>query len=199
MPNTKRPARQMPDGAADAFREGWQKAAEKTNAIPRTHSSGAGSGWNGSGSIAAIESMSPEDWRIARIKKWMREDPDWFEQRPEQFKKIAAADAEYVAKLLEASRNASGPVEVFTVPFYAFNFLIDEAPGFVRRGPRALHNAKLYVEGRCVDEFLNIWCPPRLRLVLVQIAVTNWVLSVSELPASDHLGSLVFSVERPLE
>ena len=195
MAQTDQKKRDIPDGGAAAFSEVWDRVAADTDPVPLKHAAEQG-GRTGTGDGGQADTKSDAEKFMDRLRERMEKYPEWFEQNPTAFAKLAADDAEALADALRKARSSTEKTLVMEVPFFSFNHLIDEKPYFVHGALHAFDSAKRYAKGRMKQAFLDC-AHPRLRIVLEQLEKTGWVVSFTERPSTEHKGFLQVWVERP--
>lgn len=179
-------SREVPDTVQQAAKEVWQgwrsrlAAARPASGEPR---SGAG-GARPAGAQATAEALM-----IAKIKRRMREYPEWYETDPARVSALVVRELERIGAVLEHAFPLSDePVEVWRVPLSVFNWLVEGPSGesFVRGALKAWSSAQCFnaANGCAVGPgqaqrlrapFLEI-SPPLLRAVLEQLVDEDfWV------------------------
>ena len=176
MPNN---TREVPDTVHQAAAKVW---AGWRNRLAEVRPATIEKGPNGRGGPANLKDQPVEARMIAKIKRRMREFPDWYETDPARVSALVVRDLERIGTVLEREFPRSDqPVEVWRVPLSVFNWLVDGPDGesFVRGALKAWSSAQCFnaangcpvtadQAARLRAPFLEI-SPPLLRAVLEQL------------------------------
>ncbi len=155
---------------------------------------------------------SPEQQLIEKIRRRMREYPEWYETRPEAVSEVVSARLDAIGTILAREMPVSDdPVEVWQIPLSVFNWLEDGPEGevFHRGALLAWSSAEKFNDANApgLDEaerarlrqpFLEL-SPLLLRAVLEELLQTGLWVSFAEKFVGNELQFLVLRVQRPID
>jgi len=146
---------------------------------------------------------------IAKIKRRMREYPDWYETDPARVAALVVRELERIGAVLEYEFPRSDqPVEIWRVPLSVFNWLVDGPHGesFVHGALKAWSSAQCFNAGngcalseeqseRLRVPFLEI-SPPLLRAVLEQLIQEDFRVTLHQVYVGADFKFLGVRVQR---
>ena len=146
---------------------------------------------------------------IAKIKRRMREYPDWYETNPVRVSALVVRDLERIGSVLEYEfPRTDQPVEVWRVPLSVFNWLVygPEGETFVHGALKAWSSALCFNAGngcalseeqsaRMRAPFLEI-SPPLLRAVLEQLLREDFWVTLHQVYVGADFKFLGLRVQR---
>lgn len=146
---------------------------------------------------------------IAKIKRRMREYPEWYETDPARVSALVVRELERIGTVLEREFPRSDqPVEVWRVPLSVFNWLVDgpSGEGFVRGALKAWSSAQCFnaangcavgaeQAARLRAPFLEI-APPLLRAVLEQLMDDDFWVTLHQVYVGAEFQYLGLRVQR---
>lgn len=154
---------------------------------------------------------SPEQRLIEKIRRRMKQYPEWYESKPEKVAEAVSVHLDRIGEILAREMPVSDdPVEVWRIPLSVFNWLEDGPEGevFHRGALLAWSSAEKFNDansaGLSDDErkrlrapFLEL-SPLLLRAVLEELLETGLWVSFSEHFVGSELEFLVLRVQRPI-
>jgi hypothetical protein len=152
--------------------------------------------------------ISAEARMILKIKRRMRQYPDWYETDPDRVAALVCTELERIGAVLTRDLpGADKPVEVWQVPLSVFNWLVQGEWGesFVRGALKAWSSAQCFnaANGVSVDPaqsarlrapFLEI-APPLLKAVLGQLLEEDLRVTFAQKFEDGELTALSLRVE----
>lgn len=153
--------------------------------------------------------LTGEDRMIAKIRRRMREYPQWYETDPEKVAASAAAELDRIGeKLVRDLPETDHAIDVWDIPLSVFNWLYEDDTGehFVRGALTAWAHAEAFNTASSVSDpeekarlrasFVDI-CPPLLCAVLEQLEKSDLVLTFAEKYVGAELHFLTLRAKRP--
>ena len=201
------PPRSVPHTVEQAAGKAWRQWSARIAAVRPVETGpqpkGPRRGAPGSG-------QSPQQQMIAKIRRRMREYPDWYEADPGRVAQLVVRELERIGAVLELEiPRTDQPIEVWRVPLSVFNWLVDtpHGEGFVRGALKAWSSAQCFnaANGRSVEAdqaarlrapFLDI-SPPLLRAVLDQLLREDLWVGFAQIYVGAELKFLGLRVQRP--
>jgi hypothetical protein len=204
-----RKTRDVPEQVHQAAATAWRKWSEKLSTVPPApHAAEA----NGGPKVDPDAGKTPEERMISKIKRRMKEYPEWYETDQEKVAVRVCTELERIGGILERELPESeDPVEVWQVPLSVFNWLVmgDTGEQFVHGALSAWSGAQSFnaandrsldsrQKARLREPFLEI-APPLLKAVLEQMLQADLWISFAQKFVGPELKSLVMRVQRPVE
>lgn len=200
----------LPDEVNEAAASAWSKFSDKIAAVPLGHKEDEES-LRGHPLIDPDAGKSPEQRMIEKIKRRMKEYPEWYETNPAKVAAEVARQLERIGGILEKKLpGAKDPVEVWEIPLSVFNWLVDSEMGETfhhgalsawssAENFNAANNPTLAAAQRekLREAFLEI-SPMLLAAVLGEMLKTDLWIGFGEKFVGPELKYLVMRVQRPV-
>lgn len=209
-PGMSKRNRDVPDQVHEAAATAWSKFSDKIAAVPPGRKAKDES-QIAQARIDPDAGKSPEQRMIEKIKRRMKEYPEWYETDPDKIAAEVARQLERIGAILEAKLpDATDPVEVWEIPLSVFNWLVEGETGetFHHGALSAWSSAENFNASNNVtldapqrdklrESFLEI-SPLLLTAVLEQMLKTDLWISFAEKFVGPELKYLVMRVQRPV-
>jgi hypothetical protein len=195
----------VPEQVYQAAQSAWTKWSRKIEAEPRPDRS---DGFMAHRLVDPDAGKSPEQLMIEKIKRRMREYPEWYETDPAKLAASVAAQLERIGAVLdEKLPTAPDPVPVWEIPLSVFNWLVEGETGetFVHGALSAWSSAENFnaANARSLSDdqrarlrapFLEL-SPTLLTAVLEEMLKTDLWISFAEKFVGPELKYLVMRVQ----
>lgn len=159
--------------------------------------------------IDPLDNVSGEARMIAKIRKRMKQYPEWYEHDPQKVAARAASELERIGqKLVRDLPETSRAIEIWDIPLSVFNWIYEDETGehFVRGALTAWAHAEDFNAANKVGDpaerarlrasFLDI-APALLRAVLEQLEKSDLVLTLGEKYVGPRLEYMTLWARRP--
>lgn len=200
--------RGVPEKVNEAAASAWSRFSAKIAAVPPLPHGDDGA--LGHRLVDPDAAKSPEQRMIEKIKRRMREYPEWYETDPDRVAAEVARQLERIGAILEQELpEAKEPVAVWNIPLSVFNWLVEGELGETfhhgalsawssAENFNAANKTKLDPDerDRLREGFLEI-SPLLLTAVLDQMLKTGLWISFAQKFEGPELKYLVMRVERP--
>lgn len=200
----------VPDTVNKAADAAWGKFRDKIAAVPPGHKEEEES-FLAHKHVDPNADKSPEQIMVEKIRRRMKQYPEWYESDPDKVAAEVARQLERIGEVLAAKLpDAKEPVVVWEIPLSVFNWLIDSEEGVTfHRGAlsawssaeefNAANRADLSDEQRAKlrKPFLEL-APVLLVAVLEELLDTGLAVSFAEKFVGPELKYLEMRVHRPV-
>lgn len=201
--------RDVPDKINQAAASAWSRFSEKIEAVPAAKAQTEDLR-QAHAHIDPDAGKSPEQRMIEKIKRRMKEYPEWYETDPDKVAAEVARQLERIGGILERRLpDAKEPVEVWEIPLSVFNWIVEGETGetFHHGALSAWSSAEKFNAAnspalgepereKLREDFFEI-SPLLLTAVLEQMLGTDLWISFAEKFVGPELKYLVMRVQRP--
>ena len=209
-PNMTKRNNRVPDEVNEAADTVWGKFRDKIAAVPPSQKDDDES-FLAHKLINPDAGKSPEQVMIEKIRRRMKEYPEWYETDPDKVADEVARQLERIGEVLAVKlADAKDPVSVWQIPLSVFNWLVDGDEGvtFHRGALSAWSSAEEFNAANHADlsdderaklraPFLDL-APVLLVAVLEEVLSTGLGVSFAEKFVGPELKYLDMRVHRPV-